>query len=600
MEDNDKNKTAPKSSIGVDEEQYDFEINNNNTIIPQKITGYNDEIITNFFNLSLDKIVNMIQELMQDYEVKYSSTDIGVSKIFFDCFRDKIVYATEPKSWFIYNGKYWVKDNGHLYLMELMKVFCIAYVRYSSYFDDQALERYTKGIDRRIKRESLLKDATSILPKSITMFDSHKLLFNCKNGTYNLETNKLQEYNPFDYITKMSNVNFDPDANCDRWIQFISEIMQGDVENQKFLKKALGYALSGETNLECFFIFYGNTTRNGKSTACETISYLLGDYATHSQPKTLAKNRKDGSAPTPDIARLKGARFVSMAEPEKGLEIDVSLVKQLTGGDKYTGRLLHENPIEFYPEFKIFINTNHLPRVSDDTIFTSGRVKILPFERHFILEEQDPHLKCKLKTDEMLSGILNWLINGYCLLKSEGLQTPPSVELATKEYQEESDLVGTFLTEKFVERKGSYMRTTTLYELYGDWCKTSGYHAFGEKNFRNEIKKRYEMVKHSDGNVFKGIALKEDVEEKSDYTIISNEKTFTPTYTEQASSQKEQPICVEQIQQAPLQKSYEQQYNEFQNKRNKCNSKASSIEEKEIVLNDWFEIDGNDNDDLPD
>lgn len=233
-----------------------------------------------------------------------------------------------------------------------------------------------------------------------------------------------------------------------------------------------------------------------KSTACETISHLLGDYATHSQPKTLAKNKRDGSSATPDIARLKGSRFVAMAELEKGLEIDVSLIKQLTGGDKYTGRFLNENPIEFFPEFKIYINTNHLPRVSDDTIFSSDRVKILPFERRFTLEEQDSNLKNKLKTEEMLSGILNWLIVGYSLLKSEGLETPTSVELATLEYREESDIIGTFLTETIYVSEGRRIPTSTLYQLYKDWCTLNGYHALNNKNFVGEIKKRHEVKRN--------------------------------------------------------------------------------------------------------
>jgi putative DNA primase/helicase len=69
--------------------------------------------------------------------------------------------------------------------------------------------------------------------------------------------------------------------------------------------------LPGETDLECFFILYGSTTRNGKSTLTETIAYILGDYARTIQAQTLAKRPPDGSAATPDIARLKGARLVN-------------------------------------------------------------------------------------------------------------------------------------------------------------------------------------------------------------------------------------------------------------------------------------------------
>lgn len=234
----------------------------------------------------------------------------------------------------------------------------------------------------------------------------------------------------------------------------------------------------------------------------------MGDYSTHAQAKSLAKNNRDGSAASPDIARLKGARFVAMAEPEKGLEIDVSLIKQLTGGDKYTGRFLNENPIEFKPEFKIFINTNHLPRVNDDTIFTSERVKILPFERHFNPEEQDTGLKEKFKQTDMLSGIFNWLIQGYYLLKAEGLDTPKAVLNATKEYREESDTIGTFLEDTIFYEPQNRLQTSILYRIYKEWSNDNGYRALNVKNFVSEIRKRYEVKRNgTKGNEIIGVDL---------------------------------------------------------------------------------------------
>lgn len=502
----EKEKTAPEPSIGVDVGQSSN--NKTNNIIPQENEDCNKEIVTNFFNTSLEEVVEKIELSLNDDSFSFSNNDINTAKIFFNCFKDRIVYVIEPKSWYVYNGKHWVKDEGSLLTMEIAKLFVLAYIKFTMKTGSEEMLKYTNKLCFRTRRESLIKDASSIAPKSLDMFDSHKLWFNCKNGTFDLSSNTLNPHNPFDYITKMSNVTFNSNADCDRWKQFIGEIMKENEENQRFLQKSFGYALSGETNLECFFIFYGSTTRNGKSTTCETMSYLFGDYASNSQARTLSKSNKDGSSPTPDIARLKGARLVTMAEPEKGLEVDVSLIKQLTGGDRYTGRFLHENPVEFIPEFKIFINTNHLPRVNDDTIFTSDRVKILPFERHFNLEEQDIKLKEKFKQEEMLSGIFNWLIVGYHMIKSEGLTTTQSVNTATQEYREESDIIGTFLTETTYEDKERKIRTSAIYEVYKGWAKDNGYYALNNKNFVSEIRKRYEVRRHcKQGNEVFGINL---------------------------------------------------------------------------------------------
>jgi putative DNA primase/helicase len=270
----------------------------------------------------------------------------------------------------------------------------------------------------------------------------------------------------------------------------------------------LGYALSGDTALECFFILYGEKTRNGKSTLTETIAHILGDYARTIQPQTLSRRPSDGSAASPDIARLKGARLVNMPEPEKGLELNIALVKQLTGGDTYTGRFLHENPVEFSPEFKIFINTNHLPRTSDDTVFLSGRVKLIPFDRHFEPHEQDNGLKKQFRKPKNKSGILNWLIEGCKLLHEEGLTPPEKVQKAIQAYRQETDIIGCFLLECVAQQEGERLPTSALYSAYTLWTKDNGYRPLNNKNFVAELRRRFDVRRDgSVGNVLVGFVL---------------------------------------------------------------------------------------------
>jgi putative DNA primase/helicase len=384
--------------------------------------------------------------------VTYPRNDIGVARLFHELHNHLICYVVESKAWYIYTGKRWSKDEGSLRVMEICKSFAQNYAGYSELMDDgseegKAFMKYAAGLTGRKRREGLLSDTRSIAPKSLASFDRDKFLINCHNGTYNLKTMTLQPHNPADYITKLAKVDYSSNIKCERWERFISEVMCGDMDTARFMQKALGYALSGDTALECFFILYGEKTRNGKSTLTETVAHILGDYARTIQPQTLSRRPSDGSAASPDIARLKGARLVNMPEPEKGSELNIALVKQLTGGDTYTGRFLHENPVEFSPEFKIFINTNHLPRTSDDTVFLSGRVKLIPFDRHFEPHEQDNGLKKQFRRPKNKSGILNWLIEGYKLLHEEGLTPPDKVQKAIQAYRQETDIIGCFLLE---------------------------------------------------------------------------------------------------------------------------------------------------------
>ncbi|GHU47221.1 hypothetical protein FACS1894120_5040 [Clostridia bacterium] len=268
--------------------------------------------------------------------------------------------------------------------------------------------------------------------------------------------------------------------------------MCGDLNTAVFLQKALGYSLTGETNAH-FYIFHGASTRNGKSTLTEAIGFILGDYARTVQPQTLAKRSTDGAAPSPDIARLKGARFVCTPEPEKGLELNSALIKQLTGGDTYVGRFLNENPFEFVPEFKIFFNTNHLPRTNDDTIFASGRVRIIPFERHFTAQEQDHGLKKLFRKSENKSAILNWLVDGYRLMLENGLDVTARMKSALEEYRSECDCIGNFFAERILPAEGRKLQTSVLYGVYTAQMKMSGNRPMSVQQFVGEVKKRYDV-----------------------------------------------------------------------------------------------------------
>jgi len=175
--------------------------------------------------------------------------------------------------------------------MELCKSFVQALARYAKALDDGSEEskeytKYTAGFHTRRKRDGLLFDARSIAPKSLNAFDCNRLMFNCQNGTLNLKDMVLHSHAPTDYLTKIASVKYSAGANCERWERFINEVMCGDIGTARFLQKALGYCLSGETSLECFFILYGSTTRNGKTTLSETMAHVLGDYAKTIQPQT--------------------------------------------------------------------------------------------------------------------------------------------------------------------------------------------------------------------------------------------------------------------------------------------------------------------------
>lgn len=457
------------------------------------------EVLT--FEPDLSHITLTVEEMQPHTKPRYQRDEIGIGYAFADYFKPIARFDRERGIWYVYDGKVWQPDENALAVAELAKILADRLYTFALQItDEDTRNRYIKRVQKlqmRKNRRTMIEDAKSVYPVSHTIFDRNTDLFNCQNGTLNLTTGEFRPHDPADFLTMLSGVTYDPDAACLRWEQFISEVMCNDSDLALYLQKALGYALTGDTSLECLFILYGATSRNGKGTTMETFLKIMGDYDKTSNPEMLSTKfgNINASGPSEEIARLAGVRFVNTSEPEKKITFNAALVKRMTGNDTLNARFLHENSFDFRPNFKIFINTNYKPSVSDMTLFYSNRLKLIPFKRHFEEHEQDKSLKAFFAEEQSQSAIFNWCYAGYKLFKKQGLDDPTAVTEATKEYQDESDRIGQFVDAWLEEGEAFEERTSAVYNIYGQWCEKYGYRKENSTNFNNAIQRFFPIVR---------------------------------------------------------------------------------------------------------
>ena len=453
------------------------------------------------FEPDLSHITLTIEEMRPHTKPRYQRDEIGIGYAFADYFKPIARFDRERGIWYVYDGKVWQPDENALAVAELAKILADRLYTFALQItDEDTRNRYIKRVQKlqmRKNRKTMVEDAKSVHPIKMSAFDANVYLLNLENGTLDLRTLEFHEHDPKDFITKISHIDYDPNAVCPRWIQFVDEVMVGRKNVARYLQKAIGYALSGDTSLECLFIMFGPTTRNGKTTTIETILRVMGEYGRSAKPDMLATNyfRGQSNGSSDDVARLAGARFVGISEMEQKLTINASLTKQLTGNGSITARFLYEGYFEFHMQAKIFIDTNHLPNVTDRTLFESGRLKIIPFTRHFEDHEQDKTLKTTLMQPENLSGILNWCIEGYRLYKVEGLDEPDEVKAATEEYRVESDRIAQFMQQCLRKEKGSEIKASAVYSHYKTWCSDNGCKYESSQNFYKRLSLEYLIVK---------------------------------------------------------------------------------------------------------
>ncbi len=271
------------------------------------------------------------------------------------------------------------------------------------------LASWAMGCEREARVKSMVSLARAELgiPVMPDDLDRNPWLFNVSNGTLDLQSGELRGHRREDLITKLAPATFSPDAECPTFLEFLSRITAGNSELIAFLQRAVGYSLTGSTSEQALLILHG-LGANGKSTLLNAVRQALGEYARTTRTETLLIQRQD-SIPN-DIAALKGTRMVTAQETEAGRRLAESLVKQLTGGDSIAARFLHQEWFEFTPIFKLWLATNHKPRITGTDHAICRRIRLVPFGVKIPDAEQDPALP---------PGILAWSVKG-CLAWQRG------------------------------------------------------------------------------------------------------------------------------------------------------------------------------------
>ena len=292
-----------------------------------------------------------------------------------------------------------------------------------------------------------------------------------------MRTGKGLPPNPQNLITKKSNFVYEKDAQCPTWNMFLMQIFNNDLDLIKFVQKAMGYSLSGDVSEQCMFILWG-TGANGKSTFLNVLQELFGDYACSTGTETFMKKTSEQSN---DLARLRGMRLVTTSEAEQGKAISESLIKQITGEDELTARFLYGEYFSFKPTFKIYMATNHKPRIKGADNGIWRRIKLIPFTVTIPPEQRDKQLTEKLLAEN--SGILNWLLQGYTLWKKEGLIEPDVIKEANEEYRYDMDSIQAFINEVLnIDATQKWrLPTKDLYDVYLRWCGKNNEKALSQK-----------------------------------------------------------------------------------------------------------------------
>ncbi len=246
--------------------------------------------------------------------------------------------------------------------------------------------RYSKDIN-----EVLYELKTEMNFVEYEDLNNNEDIINFQDGLYNIKTNELLPHTPDILSTIQIQAKYEDIKNAPAdapvFFDYMMTLCDDDIETFELLMQCLGVAISNvyayRTKKALFLVGQGNT---GKSQLKRLAEYLVG-YNNVSNIDLKKVNDKHGTASLYQ-KRLAGCNDMSYQRIE-----DMSIFKQLTGGDAIEIDFKFKNSFNFLFKGFLWFNCNKLPRFGGDT----GKwvyERIMPVFCNNVIpkEKQDPML----------------------------------------------------------------------------------------------------------------------------------------------------------------------------------------------------------------
>lgn len=352
--------------------------------------------------------------------------------------------------------------------------------------------------------------------------------------------------------------DFNAQAECPKWMKFLTEVFEGDESRIALLQEWFGYCLSGSTSRQKALLQIGKK-RSGKGTTQFVLQSLLGgeNWTAYSLDLLVTAF---GFGPLVG----KGAAFVGEVELSGSKDRNVILerLKSIIGEDP---QIINEkfNPVQRSVKIpaRFVVACNTMPNLFDPSGAIGSRFLFLPYEKSFAGRENE-NLKAELEAE--LPGIANWALAGLVRLNAMGkFSTADAHAKMLADFERSSSPVQCFVGEKCLVRRSidpgdlpesclsdrvDWVAKADLFFAYEEWCEEYGISTTNQVYFSRDLKTvlpkltmgQRRAVGGSFVKVYNGIALRpEPPAEPKPTTTATTTTTTTTTNDDEVLSDEE-------------------------------------------------------------
>jgi putative DNA primase/helicase len=453
----------------------------------------------------------------------YPFTDLGNAELFKDVFGYHWCFDHRRGKWMRWHEHWWQVDES----IEVWEhAFATARLRQKAAAEcadeerREAAEKFARQCENRKRIENQLKLATALPGMKVagTKWDANPMLLGVKNGVIDLATGELRAGQRADYVTQHVPITYDPAALCPRFEQFLHEIMGGDAEKVGFLRRMIGYSMTGSVREQVLLMCHGRGS-NGKTTLLNLLQWLMGDDPQTGYARVLSSRAlqpsQGYSSQSDTLSVILGKRLVTASELSVR-RFDEERLKAIAGGDIINTRFLRAEPFDFRPVAKLWLSFNLRPSVQDDSFGFWRKVFFLGFPVAFD-RAAEPDLEDKLRAE--LPGILAFAVRAAQEWHHGGLKAPLSVHAATEQYREESDHLRQFLCDTVIRADGVKTSCKIVHNAYTMWCNDQGIsdrERLSSNAFGRRMSELYERNRSSTTRYYAGLEIRSLFNQNSD------------------------------------------------------------------------------------
>ena len=406
---------------------------------------------------------------------------------------------------YCFNGGYWEKDDVLMRNYIATKLF--------DYYRDILDSVYTNSPNYTKYKRMIEKLSTLSFKKTLIEtykecgcdnkieFDKKYWLFGFTNMVYDLKVGEFRNYRFDDYVSITCGYEwYEPTTEQVYKINsLMTQIMP--IEEERILyKQILSTTLEGRC-LEKFIICNGKGG-NGKGMMNDILLASLGDYGITANNSILFEKNKMGS--NPEKANLDKKRLILFREPPERSKFENSVIKELTGGGKFSARTLYEKETEKRLHGTVLVECNKKPLFSENpTEADSRRLIDLLFRSSFVEDvsllcdnkyifKADPELKNEEFQENHKRALMKIIMESYKQYQSNNykLAIPLFIENRKNEYLELSCTILPWFKENYEQTKNKkdviklkdvftkFKESTYYFNLSKNDKQTYNYHYF--------------------------------------------------------------------------------------------------------------------------